>query len=44
MELPLPAEPIVGAAQVHAVLTGWRRLLQAQSPRADASLTAPVSE
>ena len=44
MELPLPAEPIVGAAQVHAVLTGWRRLLQAQSPRADASLTAPVPE
>jgi uncharacterized membrane protein YvlD (DUF360 family) len=44
MELPLPAEPIVGAAQVHTVLTGWRRLLQAQSPRADASLTAPVSE
>ena len=37
-------EPIVGAAQVHAVLTGWRRLLQAQSPRADASLTAPVPE
>ena len=44
VELPLPAEPIVGAAQVHAVLTGWRRLLQAQSPRADASLTAPVPE
>ncbi len=43
-ELPLPAEPIVGAAQVHAVLTGWRRLLQAQAPRADASLTAPVPE
>jgi hypothetical protein len=44
VELPLPAEPIVGAAHVHAVLTGWRRLLQAQSPRADASLTAPVPE
>jgi uncharacterized membrane protein YvlD (DUF360 family) len=43
-ELPLPAEPIVGAAHVHAVLTGWRRLLQAQTPRADASLTAPVPE
>ena len=39
-----PSEPIVGAAQVHAVLTGWRRLLQAQTPRADASLTAPVPE
>ncbi|HET7049523.1 MAG TPA: phage holin family protein [Solirubrobacteraceae bacterium] len=43
-ELPLPAEPIVGAAQVHAVLSGWRRLLQAQTPRPDASLTAPVPE
>ena len=26
--LPLPAEPIVGAAAVHGVLSGWRRLLQ----------------
>jgi uncharacterized membrane protein YvlD (DUF360 family) len=26
--LPAPAEPIVGAAQVHAVLTGWRNALQ----------------
>ena len=25
--LPLPAEPIVGAAQVHVVLAGWRKLL-----------------
>ena len=25
-ELPLPAEPIVGAAAVHALLTGWRTL------------------
>ena len=25
--LPLPEEPIVGATQVHAVLTGWRALL-----------------
>ena len=33
-ELPAPAEPIVGAAQVHAVLTGWRRALQA-APRTD---------
>ena len=43
-ELPLPSEPIVGAAQVHAVLSGWRRLLQAQTPRPDALLTAPVRE
>jgi uncharacterized membrane protein YvlD (DUF360 family) len=26
--LPLPDEPIVGAAAVHAVLSGWRRRLQ----------------
>ena len=25
--LPLPAKPIVGAAQVHVVLAGWRKLL-----------------
>ena len=24
--LPLPAEPIIGAAAVHALLSGWRRL------------------
>jgi uncharacterized membrane protein YvlD (DUF360 family) len=35
--LPLPGEPIVGAAGVHAVLSGWRRLLQ----RADEEATAP---
>ena len=27
IDLPLPEEPIVGAAQVHTVLTGWRALL-----------------
>jgi uncharacterized membrane protein YvlD (DUF360 family) len=43
-ELPLPSEPIVGAAHVHAVLTGWRRLLQAQAPPPQPSLTAPVPE
>ncbi|MGZ4305746.1 MAG: phage holin family protein [Solirubrobacteraceae bacterium] len=43
VELPLPSEPIIGAAHVHAVLSGWRRLLQGQS-RTDASLTAPVPE
>jgi hypothetical protein len=25
--LALPADPIVGAAQLHAVLVGWRRTL-----------------
>jgi uncharacterized membrane protein YvlD (DUF360 family) len=27
-QLPLPAEPIIGAAAVHAVLSSWRRMLQ----------------
>ena len=27
-ELPAPAEPILGAAQVHDILSGWRRSLQ----------------
>ena len=27
VELPLPEEPIVGAAAVHAVLSAWRRQL-----------------
>ena len=26
--LPLPSEPIIGAASVHGVLSGWRRVLQ----------------
>jgi uncharacterized membrane protein YvlD (DUF360 family) len=38
-ELPLPGEAIVGAAQVHAVLTGWRRRLQGE----DAVPLAPTS-
>jgi uncharacterized membrane protein YvlD (DUF360 family) len=37
--LPAPAEPIVGAAQVHAVLTGWRRALQGDSSEPERSLT-----
>jgi len=31
--LPAPAEPVVGAAQVHALLRGWRHALQG-APRA----------
>ncbi len=27
-ELPIPLEPLVGAARVHAVLIGWRRMLE----------------
>ena len=35
--LPVPEEPIVGAAGVHRLLTGWRTLLQDESrPIADA--------
>jgi hypothetical protein len=26
IDLPLPEEPIVGATQVHAVLSGWRAM------------------
>jgi uncharacterized membrane protein YvlD (DUF360 family) len=29
-ELPLPAGPIIGAEQVHAVLSGWRQALSGQ--------------
>jgi hypothetical protein len=28
VELPVPHEPIIGAASVHALLTGWRSLLK----------------
>ncbi len=31
VELPIPAEPIVGAVQVHKLLVRWRRLLAWQS-------------
>jgi uncharacterized membrane protein YvlD (DUF360 family) len=33
--LPLPAEPVVGAAAVHELLAGWRRHLQGALPAAD---------
>jgi uncharacterized membrane protein YvlD (DUF360 family) len=32
VELPAPDEPIVGAEHVHAVLRGWRRVLQQRGP------------
>jgi uncharacterized membrane protein YvlD (DUF360 family) len=32
VELPVPEEPIVGAAAVHAVLVGWRKLLEQGEP------------
>jgi uncharacterized membrane protein YvlD (DUF360 family) len=43
-ELPVPTEPIVGAAHVHTVLSGWRRMLQAEVEQPEVSLTAPASE
>ena len=36
VELPIPSEPIVGAAAVHDVLIGWRRLLE-EEPRPGAA-------
>jgi len=41
--LPLPAEPIVGAAGVHAVLRGWRRALQAGELPSGAAASVPQS-
>jgi uncharacterized membrane protein YvlD (DUF360 family) len=32
VELPVPADPIVGAVKVHDVLSGWRRMLQSPAP------------
>ena len=43
-ELPMPAEEIVGAAHVHAVLTGWRRLLQDPSPSATLEPASALSQ
>ncbi|HTW97890.1 MAG TPA: alkaline phosphatase family protein, partial [Acidimicrobiales bacterium] len=40
VELPLPEEPIIGAEHVHAVLTGWRRLLDEQDTPAGSSAAA----
>ena len=31
-DLALPTEPIIGAAAVHALLSGWRRTLQGPAP------------
>jgi uncharacterized membrane protein YvlD (DUF360 family) len=39
VELPIPAEPMVGAASVHQVLSGWRRLLQ-DEPAAQPAVTS----
>ena len=40
-ELPFPDEPIVGAAEVHALLTGWRAQLQGDGVAAQGA-TVPL--
>ena len=40
VSLPLPAEPIVGAAAVHGVLSGWREALQNGGEALDATPVA----
>jgi hypothetical protein len=41
--LPLPADPIIGAAAVHGVLSGWRRMLQGAHDAAAAPAPAAPS-
>ncbi len=41
VELPLPPDALVGAEQVHSVLVGWRRLLEAE-PAPPARQPEPV--
>jgi uncharacterized membrane protein YvlD (DUF360 family) len=43
VQLPLPAEPIVGAASVHDLLSEWRRLLNGERPDGRADATADVA-
>ena len=33
VELPMEEEPIVGAARVHEILSGWRQLLDGEAVR-----------
>jgi uncharacterized membrane protein YvlD (DUF360 family) len=41
--LPLPDEPLVGAAAVNAVLLGWRELLQGGEPEAEPATAAAAA-
>ena len=41
--LPLPDEPIVGAAAVHELLSGWRRHLQGAAPAQAQDGGSPVA-
>jgi len=40
-ELPAPAEPIIGAAAVHTLLSGWRRLLEGGGADTEEPSTVP---
>ena len=40
VELPIPLEPILGAAEVHAVLSGWRRMLEGEPAAAPEGVAA----
>jgi hypothetical protein len=40
--LPMPAEPIVGAAAVHGLLAGWRSMLQDAAPASAAAAREPL--
>jgi uncharacterized membrane protein YvlD (DUF360 family) len=42
LELPLPPQPIVGAAAVHDLLLGWRRLLEDETTTRPTALEAAV--
>ena len=42
-ELPIPPDEIIGAARVHEVLTGWRRLLQDSASPSRAEQRDPVT-
>jgi len=41
--LDVPAEPIIGAASVHAILAGWRRMLQGGADGALPAAAEPVA-
>jgi uncharacterized membrane protein YvlD (DUF360 family) len=41
--LPLPDEPIVGAASLHDVLVGWRRLLNGELPARQPNAATPAT-
>jgi uncharacterized membrane protein YvlD (DUF360 family) len=40
-QLPLPPEPVIGAAALHGLLSGWRWTLQAEPANASPRLGAP---